>query len=176
MENQVSQKFVEYLKRVRKQGKVTVRELADAIGRSSSYISHLENGRIKSIDFDTAFDMLYYINEKSHKVIGKEIPRNLGNGLYSLLYDTFGIYPNDYWEKEEAASEARNQQALEDLKIINAKLDELFMLVVDVDQLFAIDIAVEIIKLVPDIGIKNVEKMKFEINEIINKFSEERIL
>lgn len=111
MPSKVSDKFIRFLNMVRKQAKLSTRELGQVLGKSAMYVSYLENGKIKTIDFDTAYTMLEAIYNKnpfvSGVVDGDSSPEAL---ITDMLINTFGIEPEDLirrrFEDEEKKQEA----------------------------------------------------------------------
>lgn len=58
----------EYIKLLRKSKKITSINLSRMINKSDSYISHLENGRYKSPDYDTLYEILKRLSVDEDKI------------------------------------------------------------------------------------------------------------
>lgn len=145
--NKVSEIFIQFLKKVRTQAKVNTRELALVAGKSNAYVSILESGKIKTIDFETAYAMLEYINKKKTFLLEADI--------FELLTDHFHIYPQDYWDKVVEEQERTQEQQIEELKRINDKLD-IITAFVDKEELADLLLLLTQAKLLDDeVGILN---------------------
>lgn len=116
-----------FLKMVRKQAKINTRELAEVVGKSNAYISILETGKIKTIEFNTAYKLLEYINSK------KPFVSDDGLAIYELLTDHFDIYPQDYWNKELEAEQIRQEQQIQQFERIGDKISKISAFVDDED-------------------------------------------
>ena len=140
--NQVSDTFIRFLKTVRNQAKITTRELAGVVNKSNAYVSILESGKIKTIDFETAFKMLDYVNQKKPFIMGNINGDSSSSALiFDMLISRFNILPQDYIEKALQATEDRQIVKMEELQRIGDKLGIISSLVDEedlVDLLLAI--------------------------------------
>lgn len=111
MPSKVTDKFIRFLNTVRKQAKLTTRDLGQILGKSAMYVSYLENGKIKTIDFDTAYTMLETINNKhqfvSGTVDGDSSPKIL---ISDMLINTFGIEPEEVIRKRFEDEEKKTRR------------------------------------------------------------------
>jgi transcriptional regulator with XRE-family HTH domain len=121
--NDVSDTFTRFLKMVRNQAKISTRELAEVANKSTAYVSILENGKIKTIDFTTAYKMLEYINEKKPFITGSiNGDSSSGTLVLDMLINRFNIMPEEFIERELIEAENQQKEKLDELKKIGEKM------------------------------------------------------
>jgi transcriptional regulator with XRE-family HTH domain len=130
--NDVSDTFIRFLKMVRTQAKISTRELAEVANKSNAYVSILENGKIKTIDYTTAYKMLVYLNEKKPFITGS-INGDTSSGalIHDMLIRRFDILPEEDIQREIMEAENRDRIKLEELKIVGDKLNIIKSMVED---------------------------------------------
>lgn len=98
----------DFVKFWRKSKKINSKELAKEIGKSDSYISHLENDRYKSPDYDTLYEIFKRIGIKEEKI-------------EDYLYHFSVISPErELWEEEQALI-AMQEPSVEDFEEMEEK-------------------------------------------------------
>jgi len=131
--------FATHLRRTRKKENLTTKELSEKIGKSQSYISHLEKGRIKSIDFQLAKKILLELNKQS--LLEMSDPKELDNyeqGLEKKLKNVFNIIP-----KEEMF--AKEKMEIERLQKLHDKIDQLKE-EMNSDQEYIVDLLIKLLR------------------------------
>ncbi|MGD6896075.1 helix-turn-helix domain-containing protein [Bacillus infantis] len=93
----------EFIKFWRKAKKINSKELSKEIGKSDSYVSHLENGRYKNPDYETLYEIFKRIGIKEDKI-------------EDYLYHFHIISPDrESWE-EDMAFQAAQPPTEEDIR------------------------------------------------------------
>ncbi len=119
--------FAQYLKQMRKKANISTRELSSQINKSPSYISHLENNRIKSIDYYIAHNLFKYINDKTYLILGKiDNEKILDVTLENFLSENFNILSPKLLEikiQEQKRREAQQLEEYEEITHIISKLE-----------------------------------------------------
>jgi transcriptional regulator with XRE-family HTH domain len=64
----LSYKFTKGLRLIREKADMGSKELSRLIGKGDAYISQIENGRIKNVDYETAFQILKAVNFKEDQI------------------------------------------------------------------------------------------------------------
>ncbi|WP_038112167.1 helix-turn-helix domain-containing protein [Tuberibacillus calidus] len=62
--------FGQTLRYLRKKAKIGSRELSRKIGKGDAYVSHIENGRIKNLDYETAYQLLKNVGYEESEING----------------------------------------------------------------------------------------------------------
>jgi len=111
IQSKVTEKFMKFFATVRNQANVSTRELGELMGKSPMYISYIESGKTKTINFDTAVKMLVYINSKKQFISGR-IDGNTDTTvlIMNMLIDTFGIEPEELIKQREKWEESEEQR------------------------------------------------------------------
>ena len=173
MKNKVTNQFRRYLKTVREKSKITVRELGEAIVRNGVYISRIENGKINTIDFDTAFQMLKYINDKSYMVFGKpEDIKDPARLLHDFLVHDLGILSDEYLNQQIKEQERRKKERLEEYHQLDGKLSKLEALL-EPEQEYLVDVVLELLPVVQFLAYDKEYQLEKELQGIIKKYSKE---
>lgn len=133
--NKVPVDFPRFLNMVRNKAKVTTRELGNAINKSANYISLLENRKIKTIDFDVAYEMLKYINHKKAFING--------NDVSNILIETFNIKPQNLIDEELEEVERLELLKIKEQELQSKKLKQLEELI-DINNMEILDIAIKL--------------------------------
>ena len=147
LKNEVTESFRRFLKKVRLEAEVTTRELANVIGKSPMYISQLENGKVKTIKFDTAMAILEYIYRKKPFISGSMNGDDSPNGLiFNMLVNTFMIKPEQWYEDEIERNKQEQERFMKELERIDMKFD-LLKTMIKVEDIELVDVMLKIGKL-----------------------------
>lgn len=113
--NQVDPKFVNFLKMLVKEGGISTRELSKSLGKSTSYVSRIITGRIKTISFENAFVLLKEINKRYKFASSSE-------AILDMLEKVFGMHDEKWFEKQEQIKQEEEEKRRELLEKINSCL------------------------------------------------------
>ncbi|GEM_PF-1774687 len=152
--------FITHLRRTRRKANLTTKELSLRIGKSQSYISHLEKGRIKSIDFDLAKKILLELNRK--KLSEMSDPKDLNNYKQTLeekLKNVFTIFP-----KEEVL--AKEKMEIERLQKLHDKIDQLKE-EMHYDQEYIIDLLIKLLRTMKTMENEGQKQVEEKIAKIV---------
>lgn len=177
MKSPVTLKFRHYLRQIRNRSGVTVRELAEAIGKSPGYVSQLERGQIKTISFETAQAILQYLNEKSLLITGT--PEEKGEAksyLRVVLEENFGIYPSDYLEKQLQEEQRKEQEYQQELEKIAEKMSRLSAVMTDARHLYILDFAIQITQVAGFMPPEKENLLKRDLGYILKRYHKKEFM
>lgn len=168
---QMNPKLLAFLIDARNRAKISTKKLSKEIGKSSAYISALENGRIKSISFDTVFEILKSINKRTYHIIGRpEDFKNPDEVLREFIVDKLGIFPDEMINRMQEEANASEKRKIEDMTRIQEKIDKLEMeLIFQTEFEFIIDLALETHKVLEPKGFDEINEFKQKWREILKQ-------
>jgi transcriptional regulator with XRE-family HTH domain len=118
MKQSVPASFIANVKYLLKNNAISTRELNQRLGKSVSYITKLLSGQIKTIEYDTAYDIV------------KILAPNMSN-IEEWLIEDIGIEPDSIIQKRFEDAEYESERRMDEIKEAQELVDNIGSLMMD---------------------------------------------